>query len=154
MYAVLHYRKLWAQSPSTVYRHRLRARRALMLCSDVLLRTRMALSPCRLSTVIAPFWFSAEQSWILFKSFWLSTEDIILTPSVPVILQVDSLGVDLVVHNCTSSAIRLNLHEIFWICAVFCTQLDNFSQMFWVHVIAFLIDVTSAHLFPFFSVWI
>ena len=55
----------------------LRTRRVLIsLFKDVPLRTKMLLSPCRLCTAIAPFWFSTEQLWKLIASFWLSTDDL------------------------------------------------------------------------------
>ena len=52
----------------------LRARRTLSLFKDVPFRTRRALSPYRLCTAIAPFWFSMEHLWIMIVPFWVSTE--------------------------------------------------------------------------------
>ena len=57
--------------------HQLRARRALMLfkmfCWEPEGHYRH-----RLCTVIAPFWFSAEQLWTALMPFWLSTDEIIV----------------------------------------------------------------------------
>ena len=60
----------------------LRARRALSIFKDVLLRTRRGLllykaygSAHRLCTAIAPFWFSKEHLWIVIATFLLSTNE-------------------------------------------------------------------------------
>ena len=52
----------------------LRARRALSIFKDLLLRTRRALSLYNVYAT-APFWFSAEYIWIWIASFWLSRDD-------------------------------------------------------------------------------
>ena len=49
----------------------LRARRALSLFKDVLLRARRALYHHRLCIAIAPFWFSTEHLWILIAALSL-----------------------------------------------------------------------------------
>ena len=53
----------------------LRARRALPLLNDVLLRTRRALWLYKVYGK-APFWFSMEHHWLMITPFWLSTADI------------------------------------------------------------------------------
>ena len=69
-YSCLCHRKGWV-----TYRQ-LRARRALILFSNIPLRTRMALYHHRLDTVISPFSFSTEHLSIALTPFSLSTDDI------------------------------------------------------------------------------
>ena len=69
-YSCLCRRKVWV-----TYRQ-LRARRALMLFSDVPFRTRRALYHHRLDTVISPFSFSKEHLSTALTPFSLSTDNI------------------------------------------------------------------------------
>ena len=57
--------------------HQLRARRALSILKDVLLRTRRVLLLHNVYMVIVPFWFSTEYLWTVLVSFCLSTDDIV-----------------------------------------------------------------------------
>ena len=50
-----------------------------MLFNNVPLRTRRALLPYRLCTVITPFWFLTEHLWLALTPFWLSTGNMIIT---------------------------------------------------------------------------
>ena len=73
---------------------------------DVLLKTRRALSPYRLCTAIAPFWFSTKHLCILIAPFWFSAEQF-CTLIAPFWLSTDDLYYSKSILTCSFHGAKL-----------------------------------------------
>ena len=111
--------------------HQLRARMALSLFNDVPLRTRRALLPYILYTVLSPLRFSAEYGGIVIMPFWLSTDEMQIVDHLLYckrcyfrVTKFSRLAAQKHIRGLLNSR-WADAHLSFWYCKYFCGFLNS-----------------------------